>query len=159
MVAACQGNHAQAVVYLLNAGAKVTFQNEKEATPLLVAAEHRSCEVADLPLKHSAKLGASYRDGWNVVDIAVENNDRDLVRVLAQHFPKLTTTQLRDPLAVDRAIRDKDLEAASSLLNAGNICVLRSMRMTGSTEDDGEPIVGDEYLTFLCSKAVKLQRT
>jgi hypothetical protein len=135
---------------LINAGAEVTFRDEKEATPLLIAAEHRSYEVADLLLNHSAELEASYRDGRNIVDIAVERNDIDLVSILTQHFPRFNSTQLQDPLAVDRAIRQDDLEAASALLKAGYSSFLRTMTTKDSTDD--------EYLSFLSSKAVEFEK-
>jgi len=84
LFSALEDGDAKAVARLLEEGAPVDARNEFEQTPLMVATEHESPELAKLLLEHGADLHAEDGSGLTALLTAVRSRNAPVVSLLLE---------------------------------------------------------------------------
>jgi ankyrin repeat protein len=83
--AAIAGKLDRAVVLLKKAPALARTRNERQQTPLHLAAKHGHADVAEVLLAHGAPVDAADEGGWRPLHLAAQRGHEAVVRVLLAH--------------------------------------------------------------------------
>jgi serine/threonine-protein phosphatase 6 regulatory ankyrin repeat subunit B len=125
---AAEGNSAEAAQHLLEMGMPIDQLNECDETALSIAMYRKHHDFAKILMKHGARWHAVTRDGLNVLDVAIAENDVQTAKLLlGLLYSAQETTDAGDP-ALDNAIRKRDLKEALRLLNNGRSLAQRELK-------------------------------
>ncbi|MBY0574658.1 MAG: ankyrin repeat domain-containing protein [Undibacterium sp.] len=110
---AMRGQRYEAAQLLIEAGAQVNKGNAIGITPLYICAvaDTKTGDLTRLLLKHKADIGQKSDDGYNTLDVAMENRNRLYMRIAMRHMLEQSMSEEKK-----KAILVKFLDGKSTAL-------------------------------------------
>jgi ankyrin repeat protein len=117
-IAAENGNLEIAEV-LLNAGAKVDFQNSEKRTPLMMLDEDATPELVNLLLRHGAKIDLTDKKKNTALILASSYTNKEVIQALIYAGANVNAVNKRGETALMNAAENDDTEVIQLLLGSG----------------------------------------